>query len=135
MPNESRLDPRVKAQFPAQLKISDGTQLEIWIENISINGVMVEATRDNFQLILANNKGLQQHEPVEVTLTFKLPGKNTTEVTVNVHCRAVYVRRQSQNKYYMGFKFLKLSQRSKLTVQHFINYKLAPSINPITCSE
>ena len=135
MPSDSRIDPRVKARIPTQLKISGGPQLEIWMENISITGLMLEASRDDFQKILVNSKGLHIHEPVEVDLNFSLPGKAVAQVTVNARCRAIYVRRQSQNKYYIGFKFLKITQRSKMAVNRYINHKLAPTINPMTCSE
>lgn len=113
--------------------MSGGGKLEVWLANISMNGVMIEATQSDFQTILANNKELHLNKPVEVDLKFKLPGDKAEPAAVNVRCRAIYVRRQSQNKYFIGFKFLKIAQRNMLAVKEYIDTNLSISDRPIAC--
>ena len=105
------------------------------MENISITGLMLKLAEMTFRKSLLTAKACIYMNPLKWDLKFSLPGKAVAQVTVNARCRAIYVRRQSQNKYYIGFKFLKITQRSKMAVNRYINHKLAPTINPMTCSE
>lgn len=97
------------------------------LNNISANGVMIETSQAGFETILVNSKELHLHQPVEVNIKFDLPGIKVEQVSVRSHCRAIYVRRQSQNKYFVGFKFLKISQRGQKTVNNFIDNNLGPT--------
>lgn len=120
MTRENRIHPRVPASFQAEILDSAGNRLEVTTVNLSLSGVMIEATQEHFESILVNSKGLNLNKPVEVDLQFKIP-KNKSSRIVSSHCRAIYVRRMAQNKYYIGFKFLKITQKCEAVVKAYID--------------
>lgn len=134
MAREHRLDPRVPAHFPVTVTLANNIQLTLAMDNISTSGVMLHASQQDFQTILANNKGLQLQEPVEAVLSFELPGKRSPSIQLKLPCRAIYVRRQSQNKYFMGFKYIRLPARAQSVIRNYVNHKLAPSLHGVAKS-
>lgn len=130
----NRIHPRVKAHFPVEVTAGDGVKLEVFLENVSINGLMIVASQYDFETILVNSRGLQLNKPVEADLRFSLHDKDKpANGDIQVRCRAVYVRRQSQNKYFIGFKFLKISQHNQQLVTRYVNDNLGPGAETIAC--
>ena len=91
---------------------------------------MVDATQLEFQEILNHRNSIKLDEPVEVDVQFKLTGIDGLPIVISSHCRAIYVRRISQNKYYVGFKFLKISKRFETAIEVFIQNNI-DSVLPI----
>lgn len=120
--NENRIHPRVLAGFETEVTLADGQRLSVTTANISLTGVMIDVNQRDFETIL--KKRINLEVPVEVDLKFKLPDQNETILLVTSHCRTVYVRRISQNQYFIGFKFLKINHRFERAIQEFIRHHL-----------
>ncbi len=120
--NENRIHPRVLAGFETEVILADGQRISVTTANISLAGVMIDVNQKDFERIL--KKRIILDVPVEVDVEFKLPEANDTTLLVNSHCRTVYVRRISQDQYYIGFKFLKINHRFEKAIQDFIQHHL-----------
>ncbi len=72
---------------------------------------------------------LESSEPTELYIQFQIPdAENPPSVDyrlMKLYCRAIHVRRKSQNDYIMGFNFLNLADQEEDIIQAYINKKLA----------
>lgn len=117
--NENRIHRRVQAGFETEVILPNGNCLHVTTSNLSLNGVMINATHQDFEMMLGTKKNLDLS--VEVDLKFKLSNKNADPILVSCHCRTVYIRRVAQDRYVMGFKFLKINQGFESAIQKFIH--------------
>lgn len=72
---------------------------------------------------------LESSEPTELYIQFQIPDPENPSSADNrlmkPYCRAIHVRRRSQNDYIIGFNFLDLADQEQVIIQTYINQKLA----------
>lgn len=125
MNNDNRINPRVALSVPVSVTLPDKREIEIQSENISLTGIMIAATQQEFETILHRKNPRGINVQPELLARFRMPRKSTTDLTVNTQCRAIHVRRISQNKYYIGLKFLQLNQAAASAIQYHIENNLS----------
>lgn len=81
---------------------------------------MVVATKPEFETLSHLKNSLGTNVQPELLVSFSLPCKSAENLTVNVQCRAIHIRRFSQNKYLIGLKFLQLNQVTTSAIQRHI---------------
>jgi len=123
---DNRIHPRVAADFPCDITADDNVRLLVRLANISVGGLMITASQQDFETLLANSRELQLNRPVEADLSFALVSQPSMADRLQVRCRAVYVRRRSQDKYFIGFKFLNPSAHCQAAVNRYLNEHLGP---------
>lgn len=126
MINDNRINPRVPIDLTVTITLPDNGDIEVHSENISLSGLMIVASHDEFQAILHRKiaeHATAQTEP-ELKVSFTMTRSDSKPIPIKTSCRAIHVRRISQDKYFIGLKFLKLSQSAAAAIQHHINNNL-----------
>jgi hypothetical protein len=110
--------------LPIPIDLPDEISVKIQAENISLSGLMLTATQEEFEAMLhrKNTEGVNVQPKLHATFT--LPRKNAKDLTIDASCRAIHVRRASQNKYHIGLKFLQLNQAAASAIQLHIQSHL-----------
>ncbi len=126
MVTDNRLHPRVKTDFEAEVLPSIGGELKVPVVNISIAGLMIRATQRDFNQILSAREQLEQSKPTELHIQFNIPHAQdgSGSVCLKIYCRAIYVRRKSQNHYIIGFKFLDMTEADEAVIQQYVRQQL-----------
>lgn len=135
MVNDNRFNPRVHADFLASILLTEQQGIEVSIANISISGIMIDATQREFRSILGErhtNFSAHQTETREMDVKFSLPGDSGRGcgADIEVRCRAVYVRRISQDSYHIGLKFLTLDTASRSKIIRYVDTALLAKSRP-----
>jgi len=121
--NDNRINPRVPLCTSVEIDLPDNCCIQIQSENISLSGLLLTATQKQFEAMLYRKNAEGVNVQPEIHSTFTLPRKNAKDLSVDAQCRAIYVRRASQNKYYIGLKFLQLNQAAASAIQlHIKNH-------------
>jgi len=107
------------------ITLPDKREIQIPSENISLTGIMLVATQQEFEAILHRKNPAGINVQPELHARFTMPRKGAKDLTVNAECRAIHVRRMSQDKYFIGLKFLQLNQAAASAIQHHIQSNLA----------
>lgn len=81
---------------------------------------MLTTTQEEFETLLYRKNTTAVNVQPELHATFILPRNNAKDLKVDTRCRAIHVRRVSQNKYYIGVKFLKLNQSAVSAIQQHV---------------
>ena len=87
---------------------------------------MIVVNHEEFQAILHRKTSehvVKQTEP-ELNISFSMKRSDSKPISIKTSCRAIHVRRISQDKYFIGLKFLKLSQSAAAAIQNHINKNL-----------
>ena len=123
--NDSRINPRVPLEIEVNVKFADRREVQLQSENISMTGIMIAATQQEYEMLshLKNPEAIKIQP--ELLASFSMPRKATENLAVNAQCRAIHIRRMSQNKYLIGLKFLQLNQTAASAIQHYIDKNLA----------
>ena len=124
----NRIHPRVKIQLTATLESDDHEVLELVTENVSMSGAMLDVSREDFLSILGNSDPqFAPNRPATreniLTLSLPAPGKGRKPAFVS-HCRAIHVRRISQNRYLIGLKFTQIKNDGATQLKAFIDQSL-----------
>ena len=135
MLNDNRINPRVKANFAADVLLAEQQQIEVPAANISLTGIMLDATQADFRAILGErhaNFSPHQTEPREMDVKFCLPGGPGLGrmAKIDVRCRAIYVRRISQNCFHIGLKFIGLDAGAESKIAKFVSISLMANSRP-----
>ena len=135
MLNDSRINPRVKANFAADILLAEQQPIEVPVANISLTGIMLDATQVEFRALLGERHTIfspHQTEPREMDLKFCLPGGPGLGrmAMIDVRCRAVYVRRISQNCFHIGLKFIQLDAGAEAKIAKFVSVSLLAKSRP-----
>jgi c-di-GMP-binding flagellar brake protein YcgR len=123
--NDNRINPRAPIDLVVTVTLPDDKAIEVHSDNISLSGMMVVATHEQFQAILHRKTTLHNNaksEP-ELNVSFTLT-KHNKPLPIRTHCRAIHVRRISQDKFFIGLKFLQLSQAAAVTIQQYVTSNL-----------
>lgn len=118
-----RIHPRVNVMLPCKVQHPCGYLLSVTAINLSVTGLMVEATEADFKTIIAHQQQITLNRPVEADIKLELTDEYQGHA-IDSLCRAIYVRRISQNKYRIGFKFLNISTPDEEKVAHYILARL-----------
>jgi len=94
-------------------------RLAVTTINLSLTGMMVKATEADFKAIITHQHQLALRQPVEADIRLELMHKDQSHI-IDSLCRAIYVRRISQNKYHIGFKFLNISPSNEEIINTYI---------------
>lgn len=124
MINDSRINPRVPLCTSVKIDLPNDSSVQIQSENISLSGLMLIATQDEFEAMLYRKNTEGKNLQPELHATFTLPRKDGKNIAVDSRCRAIHVRRASQDKYYIGLKFLQLNQAAASVIQLHIQNNL-----------
>jgi len=122
--NDNRINPRVPLSVPVDITLPDKREIQIQSENISLTGIMLAATQQQFEAILHRKSAEGINVQPELHARFTMPRKDAKDLTVNAQCRAIHVRRISQNNYFIGLKFLQLNQAAASAIQYHIENNL-----------
>lgn len=123
--SDNRINPRVPFGIQVKVIFPDRREIQIHSENISLSGIMVVAAKPEFEALL-NRKNTQDfYLQPEVQVSFNIASKSASNLTVNVTCRAIHIRRISQNRYLIGLKFLQLNQMAASAIQYHIESNLS----------
>lgn len=119
--SSNRIHPRVPAGFEAVVIDKTGKALRVKTSNISISGIMLSVNHDQFREILQDQiSTVKGAEPVEFGISLSIPSKNNKDHPIKTNCRAVYVRRFSQNHYQVGLNFLKLDITDEEAIKKYV---------------
>jgi len=80
---------------------------------------MVKASEADFKAIITHQHQLALRQPVEADVKLELMHKDQSHI-IDSLCRAIYVRRISQNEYHIGFKFLNLSPSNEKIINTYV---------------
>jgi len=122
--NDNRINPRVPLSVPVNITLPDKHEVQIQSENISLTGLMIVATQVEFEALLHRRSSEGINVQPELHAQFVMSRKTAKDVTVKAECRAIHVRRVSQNKYYVGLKFLQLNQAAASAIQQHVQSNL-----------
>ncbi len=123
--NDSRINPRVPLEIEVNVKFADRREVQLQSENISLTGIMIAATQQVYDMLSHRKNPEAINTQPELLVSFSMPRKATENLAVNAQCRAIHIRRMSQNKYLIGLKFLQLNQTAASAIQHYIDKNLA----------
>lgn len=123
--NDSRINPRVPLGIEVNITLPDKREIQIQSENISLTGIMIAATQQEFESLLHRKNPEGVNIQPELLASFSMPRKSAANLAVNAQCRAIHVRRVSQNKYLIGLKFLQLNQAAASAIQYHIESNLS----------
>ena len=124
MINDNRINPRVPIDMAVAITLPNNGDIEVHSENISLSGIMIVANHDEFQANLHRKIAEHSTTEPELKVSFTMPRSDNKPVPIKTSCRAIHVRRISQDKYFIGLKFLKLSQSAAAAIQHHVNNNL-----------
>lgn len=124
MINDSRINPRVPLSTSIKIDLPDNRSIQIQSENVSLSGLMLVATQEEFEALLYRKNPDGVNVQPELHATFTLPRYDSKDLIVDTRCRAIHVRRESQNKYYVGVKFLQLNQAAVAAIQQHVKNNL-----------
>jgi len=85
---------------------------------------MLVATQQEFEALLHRKNPDGINVQPELHATFTMARQDSKDLIVDAHCRAIHVRRVSQNQYYVGLKFLQLNQAAASAIQQHIQNNL-----------
>lgn len=114
-----RIHPRVNVMLPCKVQHPCGYLLSVTAVDLSITGLMVETTEADFKTIIAHQQQITLNQPVEAYIKLELGDEYQGHV-IDSLCRAIYVRRSSQDQYRIGFKFLNLSPPDEAKINSYI---------------
>lgn len=114
MSSERRIYPRVNTSLVAELESYDGNCIDVTLLNLSVSGMLIEGGNE-----IASLKPPVEGTPLEVHLHFGLDDQ-----AVHCHCRAVYMRRQSQEHTQLGLSVLSVDRQALKAIQQYITDKL-----------
>lgn len=118
--NDHRIHPRAPLLTPVTAVLGDALRIELLAENISVSGIMLSATQEQFNRLLNRDNPPGINIQPELHIYFTIDTHNSAKVNVEAFCRAIYVRRLSQNKYYVGLKYLQLSDTAATAIQQYV---------------
>ncbi|EGG99786.1 hypothetical protein imdm_685 [gamma proteobacterium IMCC2047] len=124
MINDSRINPRVPLSVSIKVDLPDGRTIQLQSQNISLSGLMLVADQKQFEALLHRKNSSGVNIQPELHATFNLPRSKHKDLLVDTRCRAIHVRRESQNKYYVGVKFLQLNQAAVSAIQQHVTNNL-----------
>ena len=82
-------------------------------------------TQAEFEALLYRKNPAAVNVQPELHATFKVARKDGKDLTVDTRCRAIHVRRVSQDKYYIGVKFLQVNQAAVSAIQQHVKDNLS----------
>ena len=115
---ELRLHPRIPTQLLADVTNSVGDTLTTKVINLSPGGLMLFGDESVKQLIFTGQDPDKDplFHPIEVEIRIPLPGQQQPFYS---RIRLLYIRRLSQSKYNMGFRYVAISSiHTKMMEQH-----------------
>lgn len=86
---------------------------------------MLAASQEKFEALLHRKTPESINVQPELHTTFTLARSDGKELVVNAQCRAIHVRRVSQDNYFVGLKFLQLNQAAASAIQQHIQNNLS----------
>jgi len=122
--NNGRINPRVPLVLPVKIYLPDERTIQIQSENISLSGIMLVANQQEFEALLHRKNPDGINVQPDLHTTFTMARQDNKDLIVDAHCRAIHVRRVSQNQYYVGLKFLQLNQAAASAIQQHIQNNL-----------
>ena len=125
MNNDNRINPRVPLNLLVKITLPEQREIQIQTENISLTGIMIIATQEEFEAILHRKTPEAIVAQPELQVSFTVPRSDAKDLQVSAQRRAIHVRRISQNKYFIGLKFLQLNQSATSAIQHHIHDNLS----------
>lgn len=99
---------RVPAKMSATLETNTGTTLSADIANLSRNGLLLACDRETLESIHAKDVTFSPNRHVPLLVRFTLNSKATGNLTLNVPCGVVHVRRLSREQFHVGVEFQQL---------------------------
>lgn len=114
MNSERRIYPRVNTHLAAELETYTGNSIDVTLINLSVSGMLVQGGNE-----IASLTPPVEGAPLEVHLHFGL-----IDQAVHCHCRAVYVRRQSQECTQLGLSLLSIDRQALKCIQRYITQQL-----------
>jgi len=125
--NDLRLSPRVPARLDASLTNGAGDALTATISNLSHGGVMVSGGPSLKQHVCDFAERDPLRDSVEVQLHCRFPDDPQPFAS---RCRLIYIRRQSQQAFEFGFRFVDLSRTHAGLLRRFISRSMS-SVVPV----
>jgi len=111
---------RVPAKMPATLETQTGTTLSADIANLSRTGLLLACDRETLESIHAKDTPFSPNRHVPLLVRFTLNSDITGNLTLNIQCGVVHVRRLSREQYHVGVEFKHLDENLVPVLEGYI---------------
>lgn len=117
--NELRLHPRVPCHLRADVQNERDEPIRCEISNLSPGGMMLEGGPELREFVFCGH--LSDRDPlqhaIEVNVQINLPGQSQP---FHSRARLLYVRRLSEMRFNLGFRFVAISQQQARMMEAYI---------------
>ena len=124
MKKYTRQHPRVNLSLPIQVIRPNGVVIHSTIFSLSRDGIQLSCDHQTARLIIPKLQQKLAVEPVQIQVRFRLPLSNRPPVEIDVQCLAKYVRRTSQDNYYIGLNYIDLNDDYIDDVERYIEERM-----------
>lgn len=124
MKKYKRQHPRVNLSLPIQVIRPNGVVIHSTIFSLSRDGLQLSCDHQTARLIIPKLQQKLAVEPVQIQVRFRLPLSDRPPVDIDVHCLAKYVRRTSQDNYYIGLHYIDLDDDDIGSLERYIEQRM-----------
>ena len=115
-----RRHPRFDTHFSAEAIAENGLKTVVTITNISRSGLRLEANRQTLDALFPDFSRQSRYTPTTLRVLFTVPDGSGPNRTVQVQCRSVYIRREKQDTWHIGMKFVEFDEGNEALTDYLL---------------
>ncbi len=113
-----RRHPRFDTQFSAEAIAESGHRTAVAITNISRSGLRLDADRYVLDALFPDFIRKTRYTPTTLQVHYSVPDGTGSHRRVNVQCKSVYIRREKQDVWQIGMKFVDFDEGEEALIQY-----------------